>query len=197
MVKSKHYLWGTWTSMLRRCESPKHKAYKYYGGKGVKVCPEWHDFWNFAEWAEKQGGRKQGQTLDRINSNGDYCPENCRFASMRTQSLNKCSNIRITYDNQTKTIQEWSEITGICHETLRNRYWRGWAPEKIINTTPPKLPHPHNVKPKVLQYNLNNQLINTYDNLQSVPNEYSKKSVSYCACGHQKSYKGFIWKYSE
>ena len=85
---------GVWAGMIERCENPKHKDYKSYGGRGITVCDEWRkDFVAFKDWAYQNGydeNAKQGQcTLDRKDVNGNYCPDNCRWVSMAEQNKNK------------------------------------------------------------------------------------------------------------
>jgi len=87
-------LYGVWTGMKKRCNMPSHPHYKDYGGRGIKVCDEWsNDFRVFAEWALSHGydesAPKGKCTLDRIDPDGDYCPENCRFADMVVQQNNR------------------------------------------------------------------------------------------------------------
>lgn len=86
-------LYWIWFGMKRRCVNHEHKAYKYYGGKGIKVCDEWNDFTKFAEWARSNGyidqentKRSERLSIDRIDSNKDYCPENCRWITVRENS---------------------------------------------------------------------------------------------------------------
>lgn len=87
-------LYNVWNSMRQRCNNPKHPSYKYYGGKGVKICDEWNDFAEFAEWAHRNGykviknvQRKDQLSIDRIDSNGDYCPNNCRWVTVHENTV--------------------------------------------------------------------------------------------------------------
>ena len=87
LTKKEHYLYSTYARMKQRCYDPGDPGYPYYGGRGITVCQRWlDDFWNFVE---DMGERPEGFTLDREDTNGDYCPENCRWADLNTQSLNR------------------------------------------------------------------------------------------------------------
>lgn len=125
-------LYGTWFQMISRCENPNDKKYYRYGARGIKVCPEWHDFKNFSTWSDSVGGRPEGFTIDRIDNDGDYCPKNCRWASSTTQSLNKSSNKLINYNGETKTLKEWSDSTGIDYHVLQHRFYRNWDTERAL-----------------------------------------------------------------
>lgn len=109
-----------WLNMRNRCNNTRYSKYHLYGGRGIKVCKEWDDYDEFRKWSLKNG-YKEGLTLDRINTNGDYEPTNCRWVNWKTQQNNKRNNHYITYNNETHTMMEWSEIRNINYSTLRNR----------------------------------------------------------------------------
>lgn len=122
-----------WTTMKQRCCNLNNRKYKDYGGRGIKVCDRWlHSFENFYK---DMGNAPDGYSIDRIDVNGDYCPENCRWADVETQSNNKRNSIKITYMGITGSLNFWSSITGISKDTLYARFhvWK-WSAEKIITT---------------------------------------------------------------
>lgn len=124
--KTKHGMYGTrlnyiWNSMKQRCINSNNDAYKYYGARGIKVCDEWlNDFMNFYNWAINSG-YQDNLTLDRINVNGNYEPNNCRWATMKEQSNNTRVNHLIKFNKETHTIAEWSEILNINKSILYDR----------------------------------------------------------------------------
>ena len=112
-----------WTNMHRRCENPTDSHYKYYGEQGIKVCDEWFDWDNFKYWALHNGYRDD-LTIDRIDNDGNYEPDNCRWATLIEQANNKHNNVHITYRGETHTIPEWSRILDIPYKTLHARLRR-------------------------------------------------------------------------
>lgn len=132
-----------WYLMKYRCTNEKSPAYHNYGGRGIKLCDEWFDditgYQAFKEWSYKNGYRDD-LTIDRINNNGNYCPENCRWVDVKVQSNNKRSNHTLTYRDETHTIAQWAEISGIDKETLYNRAYLGWNDDRIF--TQPKRKSP-------------------------------------------------------
>lgn len=120
--------------MIKRCELKTHKEYKYYGERGIKVCEEWRcNFQNFYQWAINNG-YEDGLTIDRIDVNGDYCPENCRWIPLKDQMSNKRNNIVLEYDGKSMTIKQWSKQNNVSvsYETLLRRYHDGWAIKDIL-----------------------------------------------------------------
>jgi hypothetical protein len=92
---SKHPLYDSWWQMMNRCYNEKAKSYKNYGGRGITVCPEWHDVRNYVAWIEANlGSRPEGLTLDRVNNDGNYEPGNMRWATYSEQNLNRRKRIK-------------------------------------------------------------------------------------------------------
>ena len=128
--RSKDGVYWVWRGMIKRCHSKTNKGYKKYGGRGISVCERWHKFENFLS---DMGDPAGNLSIDRIDVNGDYEPNNCRWATSEVQGNNRRTNIVITHNGESLTIAQWSRKTGINRQTL---YWRAkqnWHPEKMLN----------------------------------------------------------------
>ena len=135
--KTKHGEWhtrlyGIWSGMKRRCYVTTCKMYKNYGGRGIKVCKEWHEYISFRDWALTNGYNDK-LTIDRINHNGDYCPENCRWASYLTQQNNRRNNHYVEYEGMTYTVSQLARKVGIKGSLLSARLRKGWPMEKALS----------------------------------------------------------------
>lgn len=118
-----------WCLMRQRCINPKSNAYQWYGGRGISICERWNDYSNFVN---DMGTRPDGCSLDRINNDGPYSPENCRWATPIEQARNR-RNVRVlTYNGQTKSVPEWADHIGVPRGSLYNRIVRGWSLERIF-----------------------------------------------------------------
>lgn len=128
-------IYTTWINMRRRCGN---KSDKNYGGRGISVCKEWEQFEPFYEWA-MSAGYKDGLSIERIDVNGNYCPENCKWIPLSKQLLNQRRNHRITAFGKCQTIKEWSDETGIKYDTIERRINRyGWDAERAVSVKPHK-----------------------------------------------------------
>lgn len=117
-------IYNNWNSMKERCMNPKHVEYDRYGGRGINVCDEWLDVRNFNGWAMKNG-YAPGLTLDRIDTDQGYYPENCRWVDWHTQQNNRSNNRHITYNGVTHTVAEWARILDVKYATLLQRINKG------------------------------------------------------------------------
>lgn len=136
--ESKTRLYKVWVNMRKRCRNPHDKSYLRYGGRGIKVCDEWNDYLVFKAWAMSTGYDESAAygecTLDRINVNGGYSPDNCRWISTAQQSYNRRSNHRITYNGETLTIREWEEKLHLRKGIVSSRLHRGWNEIRALTT---------------------------------------------------------------
>lgn len=132
-----HRLYKIYNGMLNRCYDKNNNVYKYYGGKRkpVIVCDEWrNNYENFKKWA-LSNGYKDNLTIDRIDGNGNYEPNNCRWITQAEQNRNKDDIILINIDGEDVTLSMIAEAVGLCEWTIRNRYLNGVRGLKLIRVT--------------------------------------------------------------
>lgn len=129
---SKTHLYRTWKSMMSRCYNAHTHAYKNYGGRGITVYEQWHDF---LKWKDYMGDKPSPKhTIERINNNGNYEPGNVKWSTRKEQANNTRRNHIIEFNGQTKTVRQWSEHTGIPYKTLYARLQYCWDVERALTT---------------------------------------------------------------
>lgn len=121
--------WASWSSMRNRCNNPQNRAYPSYGGRGIAVCERWETFEHF--YAD-MGDRPEGKSIDRIDNDGPYAPENCRWATARTQSRNRRHAVRLETPRGPMLLVEAAEAFGVAADTLRYRLKAGWSVERAL-----------------------------------------------------------------
>ncbi len=120
---SKTRIFKIWAGMRKRCNNPNMTSYSSYGGRGIKVCSEWDSFISFHN--DMKYGYADNLSLERINPNGNYCKENCRWATSKEQSRNKTNTRHIEFNGEIKTAAEWCEGIDIDISTFLNRVQNG------------------------------------------------------------------------
>jgi hypothetical protein len=125
----------SWSQMLARCTNPKNPSFDYYGGRGITVCRRWR--LSFEAFLADMGARPAGHSIDRLDSNGNYEPGNCRWATKTRQARNHTDNRTATLNGETLCASEWAERTGIPASAIVKRLRRGWSDERAL-TTPPQ-----------------------------------------------------------
>ena len=127
-----------WSELKQRCYNKKEPQYKNYGARGIRVCDRWLN--SFENFYADIGKAPAGYSIDRIDVNGNYCPENCRWADTETQQYNRRDTVKITFDGITETLLYWSKKTGLPTKILYSRIRcnkkikRPWSIEKILTT---------------------------------------------------------------
>jgi len=126
--------YNTWRGMISRCHNKNHTHYEFYGAKGIVVCDEWRN--SFEKFYEDMGPRPSSKySLDRYpKSDGNYQPDNTRWATAKEQALNKNKTLYLTYKGETKAVKEWADITGISYSVIRHRLHKQWPMEEIFET---------------------------------------------------------------
>ena len=127
--KSRSKAYRIWDGMRQRCDNPKNKAYKNYGGRGIRYCPKWQFFEGFYE---DMGDPPDGSSLDRIDNEGNYEPSNCRWATRIEQNNNSRQNTTVSFCGETLTIAQWARRIGVRANTLSLRLLRGWPVEAAL-----------------------------------------------------------------
>lgn len=126
-------LYNVWCGMKERCKNPKSKRFARYGGRGIKVCDEWeNDFAEFREWALNNGYADK-LTIDRIDNNKGYSPDNCRWATQKEQNRNYSRNHMITYQGETKCLVDWADEFGINRGTVLFRIKQGKPLDEVFS----------------------------------------------------------------
>ena len=127
--RSKTRAYAIWRSMKIRCYLPTHRGFPSYGGRGIKVCPEWMRFENFyADMSDPP----PNLSIERIDNNGNYEPKNCRWATPKEQMRNRRNSRLVTYQGRTQCSDDWAAELGIPRSTLQQRLKRGWPIEKAL-----------------------------------------------------------------
>ena len=127
-------LYNIWSHMCERCNNPNFVYYERYGGRGISVCSEWLGNYDaFREWA-LSNGYKDNLTLERKDNDGNYCPENCKWATPKEQANNRRSNRLLSFNGETHNIEGWCKIVGLPRHIVDGRLRRGWSVEKTLTT---------------------------------------------------------------
>jgi hypothetical protein len=122
--------------MKERCNSEAHKNYGDYGGRGIRVCDRWKS--SFENFLTDMGTRPTPRsTVERIDSDKGYSPENCRWAEIDEQQRNKRNTVRIVFNGESKSIGEWAQLLGVTVNFITKRLYRGWSPHDALSV--PKL----------------------------------------------------------
>lgn len=130
-IQKRPLAYWSWQNMKRRCDCPNNPDYKYYGARGISYDPKWKAYEGFAE--DMLPIYKKGLTLDRIDTNGNYTKENCRWVTIVEQQNNKTTSKLITINGVTRTLKDWTTISSIKPSTVRARYYvYGWSIEKSL-----------------------------------------------------------------
>ncbi len=134
--ESKTALYAVWRTMIARCYNPKHNRFPVYGARGIAVSVLWHDFVDFRDWATSHGYRK-GLTLDRVNTDGPYSPDNCRWVDQKTQQNRRRNNVILEAFGEKKTLAEWAADPRCVpsYKMLHQRY-KKWGDLELALTAP-------------------------------------------------------------
>lgn len=122
--------YNTWCAMKSRCNNKNNEEYKNYGERGIKVCDRWNT--SFEAFIDDMGIRPEGTTIDRIDSNGGYSPENCRWSVESVQARNRRSTINVKRDGKVQCVKDWCDELGLNVDTVYKRIQKGELPEEAL-----------------------------------------------------------------
>lgn len=125
-------LYNIWASMKQRCSLPSHSNFSNYGGRGIRVCDEWLEFTAFRDWAVASG-YGDGLSIDRVDNDQGYSPDNCRWATRIEQGNNKRTNRILLVGDRRMTVAEWSREIGIKEITISTRLRNGWTDADAVS----------------------------------------------------------------
>lgn len=126
-------IYNIWQSMRQRCYYRKSTEFHRYGARGISVCAEWSEYASFKKWALKNG-YKDSLSIDRIDNDGDYRPENCKWSTPTEQANNRRNSLLIEFSGKNQTLAQWSKETKIHYSCLYGRMISGWDVEKMLTT---------------------------------------------------------------
>jgi len=184
-------IYGIWKGIKSRCFNKNHIHYDKYGGRGVSICDEWLVFENFYSWSIKSG-YKEGLSIDRIDNDVNYCPENCRWADQTIQNSNKRNNVIVDYHGEKYTLSSLSRKVGINRKTLKNRLSTLFDENEIYSKK-------NRSKRPVAQYDVHGNFIKRWDSIADAEKSLgvSVGGISRCCSGKSKSAYGYKWEYCE
>lgn len=144
---SKTRIYGVWNKIKGRCLNPNNPSYERYGARGISICDEWlNDALSFIKWAYDHGYQEDADygetTIDRIDNNKGYSPDNCRIANAKEQANNRRTTKYVTYNGEKHTVTEWSNILGVNRQTLNSGLWSGKDIGYYMNEYKPRNTHP-------------------------------------------------------
>ena len=194
-------LYGVWSSMKERCNVKSCKSYKHYGARGIKVCDEWsNDYMSFYRWS-MENGYSDGLSIERIDVNGNYCPENCKWIPFKEQPRNRRDTVYATNnDGITKPLTEWCHILNFPQKLAYSRYrkMRNSGTEIIFEDIfAPVHEKIRRGKRRIYQCNSSGDLIKIWSNTAEIRKcgLYNVRAVLNCCYGSAKTHKNYIWYY--
>lgn len=123
-------VYGVWQAMKRRCNNTATRGYRYYGARGIRVCARWSE--SYEAFRDDMGPRSEGMSIERIDNDGDYCPENCRWATQAEQIVNRRNNRMVVMGGQSITETEASRMLGLSTGTVAACRRAGWAEDRLL-----------------------------------------------------------------
>lgn len=203
-------IYETWCGMKKRCYNQNSKSYCYYDKRGISVCDEWlNSFENFYKWAISNG-YNDNLEIDRIDTNGNYEPNNCRWVTHCEQQINRTNNIYLEHNGETKSLSEWCRIMGQPYKKIYSRKQSAirhygtfdfndlFYPKKKDRIYTEKFYNRKHYSKKIAQYSLDGRFIKFWDSaVEASKSGFNRTGITNCLIGRSKTSGGYIWKYAE
>jgi len=198
--RTKQRIYTAWKNILIRCENPRSSGYKNYGGRGITVCEEWHTFLPFYNWS-LSNGYAEHLTIDRIDNDKGYSPENCRWITQKENSRNRGCNHLVTFNGQTLCISEWAEKAGITHQAMAERLKsKTWDLQQALTAGKNgRLIKQPSFEKAIVQISKDGTIINKWKSITeaskalNIPNS----NISRALKNHKYTARDFYWEYAK
>lgn len=195
--KENKFIFYSYSCMMSRCYNSNDKCFDIYGNRNIKVCDEWRDsFESFYKWS-LENGAESGLTIDRIDVNGNYCPENCRWVDTITQARNKRTNCYIIANGVRKCLSEWAELLGISGTSLSRRLSKDefYLENRLNGIEYKRINHFRTV----LQYDKDMNLVKEHKSIKeaasSIGSHYD--AINSACRRNTHRHKGYLWFFGE
>lgn len=192
MIQSSRREYNIWAMMRQRCNNPNAANYANYGGRGIVVCERWSKFSNF--WEDMGAAPSKSHTLDRLDNDGPYSPENCVWSSVEAQQNNRRNTVCITAYGEKRSLAQWSRLTGLTRDQIKHRIFSmGMAPEEALEA--PRMSH--NQRP-VEQLDFSGAVVARFESLADTERKggFNRQGVQHVLAGRAKTSGGFRWRYA-
>lgn len=192
MTQSSSREYNIWAMMRQRCNNPNAANYANYGGRGISVCKRWEKFSNF--WEDMGPAPSKSHTLDRLDNDGPYSPENCVWSEVEAQQNNRRNTVWITAYGEKRSLAQWSRRTGLTRDQIKHRIFSmGMTPEEAFES--PRMSH--NQRP-VEQLDFSGAVVARFESLADMSKKtgFSRQKVHHALAGRAKSSCGFRWRYA-
>lgn len=198
--EAKRRIHTAWKNMMERCENPHCSGYEDYGGRGITVCEEWHKFFPFYSWSIANG-YDSNLTIDRVDNDRGYSPDNCRWVTQKVNSRNRRNNRRITFNGKTLCVSEWAELLGITHQALSERLSsKSWTLEQALTTKRSGRPiEQPSFKKTVIQLSQDGEVVKKWKSISNaaVTLNIPNSNISRALKNKKYTTRGFRWEYAE
>jgi len=192
MTQSYSREYNIWAMMRQRCNNPNAANYNNYGARGITVCDRWNKFNNF--YKDMGPSPSEKHTLDRLDNDGPYSPENCVWSDVERQQNNRRNTFRITAYGETLSLAQWSRRTGLTRDQIRHRIRSmGMSPEEALEA--PRMSHSQR---PVEQLDFSGNVLARFESLAETEKTggFNRQGVQHALAGRAKTSGGFRWRYA-